>query len=347
MICLNANAISPITICMTGKIELMLPVYKTSFLNAVNLALSQNVMQDDLHIKTYFFDNKPLSPINSYNKMVQDHCSAIIGFEYLSDLLLVEKIQRDFKIPIFTSYSSSNEGDHVDKNIFIFMPTYDFHARKMLDYLYKKFNRINNVLVITEVDRPDLEKYKLAYEKLFIENDIHYDTLDFIGNDNTFENKLKKFTENKNYNFVFLFSGSVGSTKIINQINDHKTTFIGTENFGSSTNQSLYVRLNEKKISAFSIRNIDLLKKTPKLKEFETEYVKKYSRLPSPLSIYTYDAMMIILKTLKKHGSLTIRNILKTNYSGVTGAYINNGKFYRSSQYIILSIDKEGFVYEE
>lgn len=35
-----------------------------------------------------------------YNQMVNDSCSAIIGFEYLSDLLLAVKEQKNDTIPI-------------------------------------------------------------------------------------------------------------------------------------------------------------------------------------------------------------------------------------------------------
>ena len=233
------------------------------------------------------------------------------------------------------------------ENFFMFMPTYDFHAKKMMKYLDNKFKHINKALIITELDRPDLVKYKSAYEKLFFKNNIDFDTLDFVGNDAQFENKLKKFTMNKNYDFVFVFSGAVGSTKIINSMNNHETKFIGTENFGSSSNQSLYVRLNDKKINAFIIRNIDFLKSYDQLQKFKMKYVKKYSSSPSPLSTYTYDAIMIILKTIEHQGSLTISNILKTNYRGITGATISNNQFHRSRQYVILSINEKGFIYEE
>ena len=102
------------------------------------------------------------------------------------------------------------------------MPTYDFHATKMLSFLKRKFGKISHALLITEVDRPDLDKYKTAYKNLFDQNKIQYDLLDFIGNDNQFEEKPHRFTLGKNYNFVFVLSGAVGSTKIINKMNNQK-----------------------------------------------------------------------------------------------------------------------------
>lgn len=343
----HAYATQSTKVCLTGKLETTFPIYKTAILNAVDLALSQSSIIKIMSVETYFFDNKPLSAINAYNRMAKDHCDAIIGFEYLSDLLLIEKIQSDNKIPIFTSFSSSNSFDITPRNIFLFMPTYDYHAKKMMPFLQRRFGKINNVLLITEVDRPDLNKYKTAYKKILDQNKIHYDLLDFIGNDNQFEKKLRRSILGKNYNFVFVLSGAVGSTKIINMMNNQNTVFIGTENFGSSTNQSLFVRLNNKKINAFVVRNIDFLKSNKQLASFTKAYIEKYSTSPSILSTYAYDAMKIITKTLEKNSSLTIDNILKTNYQGVTGAHIQNKKFYRSNQYVILSIGEKGFAYEE
>jgi len=347
LVCMPADAKSPINLCLTGKVELILPEYKLAFLNAANLAITQSSEQKNIVLKTYFYDNKPLSAIRVYDAMLRDHCSAIVGFEYLSDLLLVISQQRDTNIPIFTSYASSSDSDKLPKNIFIFVPSYNYQAKKMMAFLHKRYGAISNALIITEIDRADLEKYKTAYESQLKGENIHYDTFDYISNDNQFEKKLVKFVSNKRFNFVFIFSGAVGSTKIINYMNDHKVIFIGTENFGSSTNQSLFVRLNDKKVTAYTIRNIDFLKISRPLEKFVTEYTEKYNISPSPLSAYTYDSVAIVLNTLKKHGDVNTNNVLKTDYYGITGASISNNQFHRSNQYVLLSIGTRGFVYEK
>lgn len=343
----EAYVFASIPICMTGKLETTLPEYKSAFLNAVHLALSKSPLsRQQVQVKTYFFDSKPLSPLRAYGQMMRDHCAAIIGFEYLSDLLLIAKFQQDETIPIFTSYASSNYGDKLPKNIFLFMPSYDYQAKKMLEFLNAKFGSLNKVLVITEVDRVDLAKYKIAYEKQFKQATISYEQFDFIGNDELIEKKLASFITNKTYSFVFVFSSAVGSTKIINFMNNHKTIFIGTENFGSSTNQSLFVRLNDKKLLAYIIRNIDFLKQNKELANYRHEYIKQYKTMPNPLSAYTYDAMRIILKTLEKNHVINTKAVLGTDFQGMTGEHIKDGQFYRSNQYVILSISKKGFVYE-
>src|SRR5579872_4478186 len=92
-----AQAKSSSILCLTGRIVKSLPSYGDSFINAAKLAIEQNNLKNDVKIKTYFFDNTPLEPIRIYNKMEAEGCTAIIGFEYLSDLLLVVKAQQEQK----------------------------------------------------------------------------------------------------------------------------------------------------------------------------------------------------------------------------------------------------------
>ncbi len=335
---------NPILLCLTGKIELSLPEYRVSMVNAANLALNQKRF-NYINLKTYFYDNKPFSPLVAYKKMLQDKCSAIIGYEYLADLLLIAKKQENDKIPIFTSYASTNKNDNLPNNFFIFEPNYEYQSQKMLDFLYKKFGKIHKVLIITEIDRSDLLKYKKAYNYVLTHADILYDTFDFISNDNTFEKNLQNAITKKQYHYIILLTNSVNSTTIINYINDHKIIFIGTENFGSSVNQSVFVRLKDKNVIAYTIRNLDFFKKNKSLELFLNEYKQKYLSMPNMISLYTYDAINIILKTLEKYGSITPNKILNINFNGVTGIKIKNQHFYRSNQYTILSIKNNGFNY--
>ena len=64
------------------------------------------------------------------------------------------------------------------------------------------------------------------------------------------------------------------------------------------------------------------------------------------MSVYTYDAMNILLKTYATKGAVNAINIYRTNYEGISGAYLENNKFFRSENYVILSVSKDGFKYE-
>ena len=98
--CSVANPQSHIKICLTGRIVENLASYGQSFLNAAFLAKDQSSLTHTVEIKSYFYNNRPLEPIYIYNQMVRDGCSAIIGFEYLSDLLLAVKEQKNDTIPL-------------------------------------------------------------------------------------------------------------------------------------------------------------------------------------------------------------------------------------------------------
>ena len=347
LLCSAVNAHSQIKICLTGRIVENLKSYGQSFLNAAYLAKDQSDPTNKIKIKSYFYNNRPLEPIHIYHQMVDDGCSAIIGFEYLSDLLLAVKEQKNDAIPIFTSYASTTNADQLPKNIFIFMPSYDYQAEKMLSYLHDRYKNIDDILLITEINRDEMLKYKEVYSTALKNEHIKYATFDFLENDNDIEGKIKKFLNRKKYQYVFLLSGAIASAKIANVMNDHNTLFIGTENFGSSVSQTFFMRLNDKVIRSHFIRNLDFIQPNDALSRFEKTYTQKYHEKPTVLAAYTYDAMRIILKTLNKTGTVNTDSILSIHYAGVTGAYLKKRQFYRSANYVILSINKDGYAYEK
>lgn len=343
---MNLHASNRTTICLTGRLESALPIYKPAFVNAAKLSISENNLTEEINLKVLIYDNKPLSAIRNYKKLMKYNCSAIIGYEYLADLLLISKNQHK-KIPIFATYASTSEYEKLPDNVFIFIPPYEFMAKKMFQFLKNKFGTIQKVIVITEIDRPDLERYRSAYTEILKKQNIPYETLDYVGSDNFLDAKIKSHFSSTHYDFVFLLTSAVGSTKIINLTNDHKIIFVGTENFGSSSNQSLYVRLENKNVNAYSIRNFDFINKKHSINLLVKKFTQTYSASPNPLSIYTYDAMNIILTSLKKSGRVTMSNILNTEFEGLSGVKIKNKIFDRSKNYIILSIGANGFKYEK
>lgn len=341
-----ANSQSQVKICLTGRVVENLNSYGQSFLNAAYLAKNQSNLSHKIEIKSYFYNNRPLEPIHIYNKMIKDGCSAIIGFEYLSDLLLAIKEQKNDTIPIFTSYASTTNTDQLPKNIFIFMPSYDYQAEKMLSYLQERYKHIDNVLLITEINRNEMLKYKEVYSKALNEKHINYSTFDFLENDSHIERKIKYFLNKGKYQYVFLLSGAIASAKIANVMNDHSTIFVGTENFGSSVSQTFYMRLKDKVIHSHFIRNLDYIQTSDVLSKFKKIYNQTYHEKPTILATYTYDSMNIILKTLSETGTINTNSILRINYTGITGAYLKNHHFYRSSNYVILTVKKDGYVHE-
>jgi ABC-type branched-subunit amino acid transport system substrate-binding protein len=343
-----SSAKEPISICLTGRIEINLPSYREGFVNAANLAYKHSEIKRSVVIKNYFYDDRPLSPIAAYKKMLKNNCSAVIGFEYLSDLLLVVKTQGVNKIPIFTSYSSTLGRNKLPENIFVFMPSYHFLSNTMINFLRKKFGHLNHLLLITEINRDSMKQYRQAYVQEFKKRKIKYETFEILENDKNLISKLNNFLKNKGrFDYVFLLSGVIAATKIINELNNETTTFVGTENYGSSSSPSLYVRLTNKNIQSYFIRNYDSIKRSKLLKKFEDSYEKEFDSKPLSLSAYTYDATRIILNSIQKYNNVNINNILNINYIGASGIKIKNKIFYRSQEYIILKMTPSGYQYVE
>lgn len=341
------NLFASRTICLTGRIVEIIDSYGRSFHHAAEMALEENNLKNKIQLRYYFYDNKPLQPIYTYHKMIADGCSAIIGFEYLSDLLLVIKEQNIKNIPIFTSYSSLLSTDKIPNNIFVFMPTYDYHAAKMVNFLEKKFNFLNNLLLITEINREEMLRYKKAYSKELVKRNIQFYSYDFLTNDPLTLVKLKNYIKNKKYKYIFLLSGATISAKIVDFLKISNAVYIGTENFGSTVSPSFYTRLTNKKIKAYFIRNLDYIESSKKLSSYKEKYVLRFKTLPTVMSAYTYDAVNIISKTFLQTGSMDTNNIYKLSHQGITGAYIKNNKFFHSKKYIFLSVYDGGYQFEK
>lgn len=339
---------SPVKICLTGRAVENFKSYGQSFQNTAEFAVENNKISKKIELKSYFFNNRPLEPLRVYQKMIHDGCSAIIGFEYLSDLLLALKEQKNTEIPIFSSYASTITTDVLPDNVFLFMPHYNFLANKMVEYLQSRSNKLQDVLLITEINRDDMRKYKDAYSDILNKASIPFDTYDFLENDTIPSARFSTFLGKRKYKYIFMLSGAIPSAKIANYLNNPEVVFIGTENFGSSVSQTFFMQLDNKKINAHFIRNLDFVKPGRHgLANFQKIYYEKYHENPTILSAYTYDAIQIIAKALIQNNAINTKNIMKINYRGITGAYLENNKFYRSDEYVILSINKDGYVYEK
>lgn len=333
-------------ICLTGRVEKNFPSYKQALINSVQLAVGESEIKNQIIIGSFFYDDRPLSSIEAYHNMLTENCSAIIGFEYLSDLLLVQKIQEDSNIPIFTSYASGLYNSDFKENIFIFRPSYSDMTSLMLKFLQHKYGKISPVLLVTQVSRDSMTAYKAAYIRQFKRANIGYDTFDFVENDIGQTEKIKTYinTHKKNYKFIFLLSGAIDSAKIVNTIDDNSNIYIGTENFGSSSASSFYLQLNNKKTKAYFIRNLDFVDADDGLRDFSEKYKKKFKSGPLLISAYTYDATKIILETYREFGVINKENIVKIKYRGVTGVEINKEEFFHSKKYIILESTEAGYL---
>jgi len=334
-----------INICLAGRVEKNFPSYKQALVNSVTLAVDNSKLKDQVHIHDFFYDDRPLSPIVAYKKMIDNGCSAIIGYEYLSDLLLIEKFQQDKKIPIFTSYASGLDNEGFEKNIFIFRPSYNELSEKMTKFLLDKYGVLESVLLVTQISRDSMKDYKSAYMNQFKQQGINYDSFDFVENDIDLKDNINEYiiSQQKKYQYIFLLSGAIDSARVANAIEDNNIVYIGTENFGSSSAASFHIRLSDKKTKSFFIRNLDYVDANEKLQTFSDFYKKTYDKLPLIISAYAYDATNIILESYKNFGDVSIPDINKVEYEGVTGIQVHEGNFYASKKHVILKSTDLGY----
>jgi len=333
-----------VKLCLTGRIVKSIKSYGESFENAAILAKAEFDKTNNVDIVKFYYDNLPLAAVDTYKKMENAGCSAIIGFSYLSDLLLVNNKIENIDIPIFTPYATSNDLSGFSSNIFFFRPNQAFLAKQMMSFLKKRSDQIKDVLVVTDISRSQTMDYKSSYSQILTEHKINFDSFDVLENDPNLISKLKVKTSKKEYRYIFLLAGAITSSKIANSLSDKNIVFIGTENFGSSTSKSFLTRLHNKKIKSFFCRNLSYLDmKNTKLQKFSKKYEVTFSKLPTLLSAYTFDAMKMIITASSTNKKLSMKNILQSNYAGITGVKINNHKNLKSDNYAILSVEEDGY----
>jgi ABC-type branched-subunit amino acid transport system substrate-binding protein len=69
----------------------------------------------------------------------------------------------------------------------------------------------------------------------------------------------------------------------------------------------------------------------------------KFKKLPTLLSAYTFDAVKMIVTASKANNKLSMKEILRSNYNGITGVRINNQRSLKSNNYAILSVEEDGY----
>lgn len=335
-------------ICLTGRIVKSLPTYGESFVNAVNLAISENDIESEIIVEKYFYDNKPLEPLRVYYKMIDADCNAIIGYSYLSDLLLIVKHQKDAAIPIFSPYASSYNLNELPRNIFIFRPGYGYLANKMFEFVQEKKTPIKKVLVATEINRNSMQQYKQAYIDILNAKNIEFDVFDFLETDVNVPQILQNFLKEKgtDYQVALLLSGAVSSALIANYLGVSNLILVGTENFGSEYAPSFYYR-RKNNSNTYFIRNLSFLSGERELNTFEKTYCERFADKPTLLSVYAYDATNIMSLALKHEGKLNADAIYKVSFKGLSGVELKNNRFRQSRKFSILSVHDDGYRYEK
>lgn len=329
-----------LNICIASRVGASLPAYKTAIYNAARLATEKYNI--DVTLTPFFYKN-PLDPIRIYDKMIESKCDAVIGYEYLTDVCLLEKT-RKINIPIFSLYGSNYKQSNILNNIFFLLPSYYSQAKDMLDYMKSKLSLNNNskLLLLTNVSSESMKTYGKAYQSLLGKEHINYKKIIFADEDKDIVYKVLNELKKDKYNFIIILSSSTQASDIINGVDSDKYTYIGTDMFGSSVAPTLLYQLKDLNNKIYFVRNIDTAF-DKKVSSFNQEYYKEFDIDPLMISLYAYDAVNVIIKSYKKFGFVATRSIDGINYNGISGINIANNKYNQSTHFTVLKVGKDGY----
>ena len=330
----------PLNICIASRVGASLPAYKTAIYDAARLATEKYNI--DVKLTPFFYKN-PLDPIRVYDKMIEAKCDAVIGYEYLTDVCLLEK-NRKINIPIFSLYGSNYKKSNIVNNIFFLLPSYYSQAKDMLGYMKSDLglNNKSKILLLTNVSSESMKSYGKAYQHIFRKEQINYKKIKFADEDKDIIYKALNELKKDKYDFIIILSSSAQASEIINGVDSNKYTYIGTDMFGSSVAPTLLYQLKKTTNKIYFVRNIDTgFDKSVSL--FNKEYCKEFNIDPLMISLYAYDAVNVIIKSYSQFGFVAPRSIDGINYDGVSGINISKHKYNQSAHFIVLKVGKDGY----
>lgn len=182
-------------------------------------------------------------------------------------------------------------------------------------------NQIKKITVVTDDDDYDSRVSFAAFEKASGEKGktklIILPCMKFLNDLNALTEKIQE----SDPDYVLLFCRPEISTEILLLMKKLKMS--------QTIAGPIYI-INEDKITPDKMKQIDNYFLVPSdkinvsaLKQFKTEYEKKYGALPGQVAYYAYDGINVLMEAIKKAGSSDREKIQKalfeTDYMGITG----------------------------
>jgi len=327
---------------LTGTTVKLFPKYGEAFFYGALLGADGS----EFKIKKYYYDRNPTAPILAYKKMVNDGCSIAVGFSTGNDLIAIDSVSKKYKMPVISIYGDNSK--IVEKNKFIttIQPPVEYLLDRLLKTQMKDLIKAKNTVVITAVDRYSMIGYKKEYERIFIRNNIKFDTINLLERKQNLS-KVKKYLKNVNtkINIILLTRSSLGA-KIIDlfSINDVDINLIlGTKYMGSSALPAFYNYLNDKDVTAFFTRHNCLCDKDKAYTDFIKRYKKRYKESPMVISGSVFDVVRYIVKSNSLNGKSLIDKINRTTMNGISGIKFQKNLKKDFSKSFTIKIDKGGY----
>lgn len=162
-----------VRICLTGSLMKIYPEYARAFEQGVEFALDdlkKNNSDTQFEKQIYYYDNNPLAPRQTLEKMIANQCSVILGFDNTNELTAVQDLAEKENQFIISMYADTKE--LISKNVFSLQPPPDFLVQKLRSYIDKKY-KIKNVLIFNTIDiQKNITHVGLYFDNAFFDRDI-------------------------------------------------------------------------------------------------------------------------------------------------------------------------------
>lgn len=339
-----------LTICLTGSTEKALPEYGEAFVNGATLALNEVDQVDRAKVKleVHYYDSSPLAPLEKLKEMRQASCDAIIGFSTGNDLLAIEDSLKEKPILTFSIYGDPQERYKQTRYLRTMQPS----AEELVEYMFKKkpfkLKEKSKVLLVTAIDRSEMQLYRLAYLK-FLRGKADITYADVVEQTHDIRAVKDILQRDSKWDFIVLLTRSLLAAEITDLLKaDKRPIILGTKYFGSPDLPAYYNFLKNKKVEAYIPRQNCTCDTDERLAALRHKYFKTFSKKPMSISLDTYDATKFILEALKApiytpEEVINFLNSLKKPFIGSSSLLVTEGLNVSTKKRYVLKIDETGY----
>lgn len=340
----------PLKICLTGSTEKALPQYGKAFTQGAQMALLELKGESKrlAEINVNYYENSPLAPKQKIQELIKSGCKAILGFSTGNDLLAIYPTLKEHKnIFVLSIYGDPN--DSFEKNVPL--RTMQPSAKELVSYLFDKLpfqiTKNNSLLIITAIDRTEMNSYKDAYSDRLKMLGVKAEEVSVVEQTHDLSGVVNKLNSNHSWDYVILLTRSSLAAEIADLFGKtKKPIFLGTKYMGSNELPAFYNYLKNKNINAYFSRQNCTCDKSTDIQELIKKYERIFSETPMSISLDAYDAMKFLLLGLesskKDQKSLAQFYTHNLNYKGPTSFQVSKEVFSYTNRYMI-NVNSSGY----
>ncbi len=353
---INLGYASDLKICLTGTTVKSIPTYGEAFVNGAEMAkeLALKKFGKNIEIKKFYYDRTGLAPLNAAKEMVKDGCHAIIGFCTGNDLLAVKDYVKKENILVYSIYGDFHQDLQAAPSLMTIQPKASFLMDKFFQKIEATTKAIDKYLIVTSIDRSEMNSYYLAYtEKLksMRKSYLTVNVLEKTGNIDPFVEAYRK--EKNNIKGIILLTRSVVAAQLSDFVFEENKgqnlpIILGTGYFGSSALPAFLNYAKHKEITAYFPTLNCLCDPNKNFQNFVQTYRSKFNLEPMLLSAYTYDAVNFIAQSIHNEKRAltkerTYQLARQEKFKGISDIDIQPGLRPQINKIFVMKVTSKGY----